>query len=333
MSSGNDDKQVVQSQSATSEPWSGAQPLLNSALGDAKTMYESGGFEYEPFSGSTVAPRSSETQYALDSIKSIGEQGSPAFGNAFNNLGGLASSSGMTTGGATAANVLGGVATGSFNPTAQSGIDGLSATASGQFLQGSPELDNIISNTASDMGTAIDQSFGTAGRFGSGQHAKVLSDSIGEMSSNLRYANYAPERAMMDAAQSSLVSAGQGQQGLQMQGAEGLNNVFRGANQDLMSATGMLPTAFTAQTTPASLVGQVGSENDTLAGLELQDEMNKYYANQSMGFDAISRAMAIGGGAGALGGTTNSQVLQPDSSSSPWEQALGSGMFLSSLFL
>ena len=330
---GNNDKQVVTQQtSSENEPWSPAQPFLKQVIGDAESSYGSGGFEINPFEGSTVSDRSAQTQSSLDQIQGIAEAGTPVFGNALNSLSNITDSGGMQPGQQGAADTFGRIAQGGYRPEQMPGIQGLMETASGQNSGQNGALDQVISRAADQMRTSSDQSFGQAGRYGSGQHAKVMGDSIGAMTSNLLANQYNQDRSMETGAQQALVGAGQSQDNLAASAAGGLNSVFRGANADTMSAAGMLPQAYAAQTMPADMLGTVGAQEDNRNALNLQDQMNKWYATQNAPFDAISRGMAIGGGAGSIGGTSNGTVLSPDNSPSTFESVLGGGLGLAGLF-
>lgn len=47
------------------EPWKKAQPFLQNAMGEAKTLYDQGGMTVDPYTGNRVAPMSGSTREAL----------------------------------------------------------------------------------------------------------------------------------------------------------------------------------------------------------------------------------------------------------------------------
>lgn len=70
----------------------------------------------------------------------------------------------------------------------------------GDYLHGNPYLEGVIAAANRDIGTGVDSRFEGAGRYGSGMHAGVLARAIAENENQLRYGDYARERAMQDAA-------------------------------------------------------------------------------------------------------------------------------------
>lgn len=59
------------------EPWKPAQPFLQGALGDAQSLYRSGGFSADPFGGNRVAGFSPETMQAQQGIMGQAAGGVP----------------------------------------------------------------------------------------------------------------------------------------------------------------------------------------------------------------------------------------------------------------
>ncbi len=70
----------------------------------------------------------------------------------------------------------------------------------GKYLNGNPHLQSMIDLSNRDIDTAVDSTFASAGRYGSGAHQEVLARAIAENEARLRYGNYATERGYQDAA-------------------------------------------------------------------------------------------------------------------------------------
>lgn len=68
---------------------------------------------------------------------------------------------------------------------------------SGKYLNGNPYLDDVIGRASGDVTSSVAGLFSGAGRYGSAAHQGVLADKIGELSSGLRYQNYATEMDRM----------------------------------------------------------------------------------------------------------------------------------------
>lgn len=112
----------------------------------------------------------------------------------------------------------------------------LTSTANGDYLNGSPYLDSIISKGASDIANQTNNMFAAGGRYGSGANQGVLSDSIANYANNLRNENYQAERQNQLSAANALESAQQGRLGIQNSAASGLANVQGQNAQNQLSA-------------------------------------------------------------------------------------------------
>jgi len=83
-------------------------------------------------------------------------------------------------------------------PSAELGITGaqslVNANLSGANLKGNPYLDAIIGQRNQDIAGSVNDQFGQAGRFGSGQHAAILANEMAKADDALRFQNYGMER-------------------------------------------------------------------------------------------------------------------------------------------
>lgn len=153
----------------TSEPWSGVQPYLTGAYGQAQALYNRGAPGYYP--NQTQAPMSSYSKNALDATAQRAMYGSDLVRTAQGQL--------------------------------QQTMNGNYLNA------GNPYLQNAISAATRPMVNAfndqvmpgLDSNFSSAGRYGSGAHALASSDAgaqlqqqIGDVGSQMAYQNYGDER-------------------------------------------------------------------------------------------------------------------------------------------
>ena len=192
-----------------SEPWSGVQPYLKSAYGEAAAQYKKGAPGYYP--GQLVAPMSGYTSGALDSMAQRAQQGSDLTRAAQGEL----------------TKTLGGQY-----------LNG------NQYLQGAMNAATrpMIDAYTKTIMPGIDSTFAGAGRYGSGAHAGAVNDAgnnlmtqIGDVTSNMAYQNYGDER--QNQIRGMLFApdlANQDYQDINMLGQAGAG--FDQYNQDLINA-------------------------------------------------------------------------------------------------
>jgi hypothetical protein len=109
---------------------------------------------------------------------------------------------------------------GRLAPGAEQGIVGaqglVNRNLSGANLQGNPYLDAILGKTRENVAGSVNDQFGPAGRFGSGQHAAILARELADAETRARYQDYGVERGYQQDAI--------GQAGNLMQGTQGVLN-------------------------------------------------------------------------------------------------------------
>lgn len=152
----------------TTEPWSGVKPYLISGYKDAQSLYNQGAPGYYP--GQTVAPMSSYSKQALDSMAQRAAYGS------------------------------------NLTRSAQAQLQ---KTINGDYLNGNPYLSKAIDTAVRPVREAfsgevmpgIDSNFSAAGRYGSGLQGAAYNDAndtlarqIGDIGTNMSYQNYGDER-------------------------------------------------------------------------------------------------------------------------------------------
>lgn len=83
-------------------------------------------------------------------------------------------------------------------PGAEQGVMGaqglVNRNLSGANLSGNPYLDAILGKTRENVTASVNDQFGPAGRYGSGMHAKILTDELAAAENQARYQDYGVER-------------------------------------------------------------------------------------------------------------------------------------------
>lgn len=205
-SKGNDTTKTKQ----TAEPWKPIQPYLTGAFADAQNVYKQGAPDY--YSGQTVAPMSNYTQGSYDALAQRAANGSPIVGQAQDEM----------------SKVLSGQYLSAGNPYLQGAIESATRPITDAF-------------TSSVM-PGIDSNFSSAGRYGSGMQQGAYNDAnntlarqIGDVSSQMAYANYGNERSnMMNAMQQAPAFAQNDYKDIAMMGLAGEG--YDKYNQSLIDA-------------------------------------------------------------------------------------------------
>jgi len=231
-------------QTTSSAPWDKQQPYLEQGFEEAKKLLESDAPQY--YEGATVAPFSTQTQTALDLQEQRAEMGSPLLNTAQDQL--------MNT---MQGNYL------NNNPYLQSAID---AASSG-----------ITRNYQEAIRPGIDSTFERAGRYGSNayqtmqdQAQDTLAKNLGNVASQLSYADYGRERQLQD-------------QAMQLAPA------FAQADYDDIKQ-----------------LGDVGSIYDAQAQAELSSDIDRFNFEQTKPYNKLGQYLAMiqGGYGGTQSQTT-----------------------------
>lgn len=80
---------------------------------------------------------------------------------------------------------------------------------SGRYLEGNPELDNVVGRVGDDIRNQVGAAIGTRGQTGGSAHSGIVGREVGRATSDLRYQDWANQLARMDNAASSVGSLGQ----------------------------------------------------------------------------------------------------------------------------
>lgn len=171
---GSSSKPQYTTTATSSAPWDKQQPFLEHGFDEARNLYDSDVPQY--YDGSTVAPFSTQTQTALDLQQKRAELGSPILNDAQDQLASTMRGDYLNN-----------------NPYLQSAID---AASSG-----------ITRNYREAIRPGIDSTFERAGRYGSNayqtmqdQAQDTLAKNLGNVASQLSYADYGRERQLQDQA-------------------------------------------------------------------------------------------------------------------------------------
>ncbi len=109
-------------------------------------------------------------------------------------------------------------------PGAETGIVGaqglVNRNLSGQNMSYNPYLDAISARTRENVAGSVNDQFGPAGRFGSGMHNAILAREMAAAENQMRYGDYAQERAYQQDAIGQAQALMGGSQGLLNNAAE-----------------------------------------------------------------------------------------------------------------
>lgn len=296
-----------QSSTTKTEPWDEQKPYLQQGFSEAERIYQDGPSPYYP--GKTYAEMSDPTQVGLAAQTGIATGGNPLIDSA-------------TTG---AQNIMQGNTGNPWADFLSSGGAGMKATASGQFLNNNPWLDQTF-NTAADkvkqgfsesVIPALNASMGGSGNAGSTTHELMLgkaggelTDSLSGLASDIYGGDYARERDRMTNAQSGLTSTGAGLFGSDLSGR--------------LSALGMAPGLREAQYGDAAKLREAGGAYEDQASKVIEDDINRFNYNQGADLSSLQDFMSII--SGNYGSTSTSRQKSGGSG-----MATGAGALLSLL--
>jgi hypothetical protein len=181
------------------------------------------------------------------------------------------------------AGTLQGLANNSVNTLGQfdSSYNKLEDTASGKMLDSNPYFDKVVDRSSRDTAALVNSQMSGSGRYGSGAHTGVLADKIGGLQDSMRSANYQFER------------------GNQL---NAINNQAA-MTQNKLAGIG---TSMGMQAAPANALAQAGQQRDAYSQAQLNDEIQKFYANDMQDWTRLGALQsAAAGAAGDYGTMTN----------------------------
>lgn len=169
------------------QPWSGAQPALNTALSGAQNLYNTG-VGSQVYTGSTVVPWDKQTVAGQNAITK----------SANANLNGQGLSG----------QYQGVINNGGYNSDQLSALNNTKNLANSSWSV-SPELQKIIDQTNADANTNVGLANSAAGRYGSGLGNAAIADTVSKNTNNLLYSDLNNFQTRKDAANSNLFNMGQ----------------------------------------------------------------------------------------------------------------------------
>jgi hypothetical protein len=310
-----------------------AQGGLETLGADIETAYAEGALKPKTPDFSTVVPYSQPTQQAMAGMFDVASQGNASASLANQGLEGILQGGGLTGQQQGMIGNLARSADGSYRPEAAIGVSQNMNTAAGNNLNGNPYIDQMISDNATTMGTAITDQMGTIGRGGSGTHQKTLADSIGQMASGIRSQNYNMERANQMSASNALLSGAQAQDSLANNAAGSAFNAMQTGNQNVFTGGQLSPAMYAAQLAPYDTMLQVGSMEEDLAARQLDEDLAKFNADHTATLSELNNFGGLLQGVVNNYGTSTAQVSAPNPNyKSPLEMGLGYGLTAAGLF-
>ena len=184
-------------QSTQAKPFGPAKPLLNSAMKDARGLYNQG-------VGKKVTPFDAATKQGMNA----------ALSNANANLNGQGLSGQLQSI----------VDQGGYNNDQMTAVKNWQSQANAAFDPNSdPAFQSILSKMQNDARNQVGMSASAAGRYGSGIAQGAVARNVGDVTNNMLSAEYNRWRNSRDAANNSLFNAGQGAMGNLTSAYSGLN--------------------------------------------------------------------------------------------------------------
>lgn len=319
------------SQTTTSEPWSGAQPYLKDIMGQASSLYRTGGPQYYPgqsFQGPTPGQISGWNTNLNYADQVFGGQNTPKFGQASDAL-----SSALT--GRTAlgnfAGDLGPMAASQINAGFGSGMPNLS-TASGfdttgafkSALSGTPNYGAVKGAVDAANQQVLDQ-FNQQILPGLNSRASFLGNPTGgiktlnsvlprlgqlmDQNAQSAYLNeYDRALGAQQNASQFLTQAGLNSQNdyrNQLLGFGSLEgNLAQGAGSQALQGAGLFPTLASAGQYPGQLSQSFANWGAGFGQQALGDQVNRFNYYQNAPYQNLANYQSIIGGYGGLGGSS-----------------------------
>lgn len=250
------------------------QPYLQMGLQRAQQLFM-GGFQPSLFPGQMYVSPSEQTLLALQQQEALAKAAQPALEQA--------------------------------QQSYMSALGGLGQTASGAFLGGSPYRQQMIESATrpltqkfqTEVLPGIASGFSKAGRYGSGamgqaigQASEQFGRAVGDVASNLTYADYARERQAQQQAQMGQAALAQA-----------------------------APSFFQMGFLPSQSLAQVGAAREAISAQPLQEQIRRYEYAQQIPYQQLQGYLS------SVYGTpmSSSQAIFPQAQTNPIGQALGLG--------
>jgi hypothetical protein len=238
-----------------SDPWSGVQqPLLN-AYSQAENLYENPANYPQYFQGQQVAPLTSQQNSAINNAVNLGLGSNPLMSSASNQLQSTINGDYLNS-----------------NPV----YSDLANYANGNMLSaGNPYFQGMAQQISNAVTPAVNSSFESAGRYGSGAHANALSSALSNEIGNLAYQNY-----------------NQGQQN-QLSAAGTLGNAYQNERAQQLQAAMLAPQSYNAQLQGANTALNASSIPQQQQQNEINAAMNEFNYNQNLPYQMNQQYLGL----------------------------------------
>lgn len=174
-------------------PYKAAQPLLDKGMGDALSLYKSGGL-VKPNTMSTVVPFAQQTTQGMSSLGNLA----------------TANSNGQGLSG----QYQGIINNGGYNADQQNAVNNIKQTANGSYdMNANPGFANVLKQAQDAATGSVNGLAAGMGRYDSGTHQGVLGKTVGDVTGNMVSNDYNNWLGRRDSAQQQLFNAGQTAQG------------------------------------------------------------------------------------------------------------------------
>jgi len=214
--------------------------------------------------------------------------------------------------------------------------------AGNEVLGTNPGFQRMLQESRQAAAHSADTMAAKLGRYNSGAHQTNRANSEADITAKLYGQEYERQLQRQDAARNQMF--GMSQQGvgnvqdtaknLAQVGQTGFDNVVS-SNRDLFesgqiglgnvqTAAGQLPTAYDALKKPYQDYMTIGSMEEDLQTRQMQDDLRRFKEEQNSQWLPLERAMAIGTGAGSLGGNSTETLAVPTTSNA--SMMLGSAL-------
>lgn len=313
-------------QTQTNPAWTMVQPYMKDFLKDAKTEYSKGQWG-KPYAGSTVVPFAQQTTDALGQIQGIAGQGDAVNQAAMQNAQGVISSGGMSD---WQKGALGGtynVATGATNVNTEGQLQGLLNSNNSDF---NAVLDRQSGALANDIG----RGFSNAGRYGSAAMTGTIADQVGNFRQQAASDNFNQQQAQQ-AGLLNQIGQVQGTNIANQVGAgQAINNAGNQAQQLAAGYSALNPALYAQQYAGADRLASVGSQYEDLSTRTMQDQLDKWNANQNLSLNQLQQyGGLLGVGTGAQGGAGGTTSVKSPTNYAGIAGAIGSGLSLANSLL
>jgi hypothetical protein len=176
-------------QTQTNEPYSAAKPLLNTAMGDAQSLYKSGGL-VKPNTMSTVVPYAQQTTAGMNSIQNTaqGAMAPGGFTEQFKSI----------------------IGNGGFNDPQMDAVDNTRSLANSSYdMNANPGFADVLKQAQEGSMYGSNANAQAMGRYGSGTHQGVQQRELGNLTSRMVGDDYNRWLGRRDGANTQLFGMGQ----------------------------------------------------------------------------------------------------------------------------